>query len=368
MSQPNIHPDDLRAAVASGMISEAQAASITVLAQERAGTRAYMGPSDEPFELFKGFNEIFIVIGLCILYAGWMGISGLSLITSGKPGNLAILLGVISLAVCCGLASYFTVKRRMIAPSILLAGLFAVSSVQTLYVGALTFGSVSAWSDPATLAICAGGTAILLLAYFLAFRVPFTLALIMLSAFAAVLGLASMGQAELNTPVELFLLSAGGPFAFVTLGLGIIGLGFAMYFDLRDPHRLTRRASNAFWLHVLAAPAIINTVALTLFTNGTLWSLGLLLAFVAIMACFAMIIDRRSFLISGVGYIVALAATVTDGSFMIIFLLGAFLVFLGAKWEHIRAGLMGALPEFKGKDRLPPYALLTPRDPKQADL
>jgi hypothetical protein len=28
---------------------------------------------DEPFELFKGFNEIFIVVGLTILYLGLPG-------------------------------------------------------------------------------------------------------------------------------------------------------------------------------------------------------------------------------------------------------------------------------------------------------
>jgi hypothetical protein len=29
-------------------------------------------PGDEPFELFKGFNEIFIVVGLVILTTGWV--------------------------------------------------------------------------------------------------------------------------------------------------------------------------------------------------------------------------------------------------------------------------------------------------------
>jgi hypothetical protein len=80
-----ISRDDLRAAVASGTLSEAQAASLVVLAEERAGVRAHLSGLDEPFELFKGFNEIFIVVGLVILYMGFAGVTGMSVLgtTSG---------------------------------------------------------------------------------------------------------------------------------------------------------------------------------------------------------------------------------------------------------------------------------------------
>ena len=70
MITTGLNRDDLRAAVGAGMITEAQAASLTALAQDRAGTRSTLGPQEEPFELFKGFNEIFIVVGLSILYLG----------------------------------------------------------------------------------------------------------------------------------------------------------------------------------------------------------------------------------------------------------------------------------------------------------
>lgn len=367
MAEPTIQPDDLRAAVASGMISEAQAVSITVLAQDRAGTRKHMTATDEPFELFKGFNEIFIVIGLCILYSGWIGLSGLGMITSRSPGNVAVMLGLISMIVCVGLAQYFTIKRRMIAPSILLTGMFAAASFQTILSAVLSWDIAAIWNAPVTLAICAGGTALLLLGYFLIFRVPFTLALIMVSSFVALLAATSTGQSAIPNVKDLFLLSADGPFAFVTLGLGLTGLCFALYFDLSDPHRLTRRADNAFWLHVLAAPAIVNTIALTLFTSGGLIAYPALIVFVLMMACFAMVIDRRSFLISAVGYVVALGIAVTDGVALITLLLGTILVYLGAKWESIRSGLMRALPEFRGKDRLPPYTLLTQDDRDDTD-
>jgi ABC-type uncharacterized transport system permease subunit len=137
-----------------------------------------------------------------------------------------------------------------------------------------------------------------------------------------------------------------------------------MGFDLSDPHRVTRRAASGFWLHVIAAPAIVNTVALTLFDAGTLTAQLTLAAFLALMAVFAVVIDRRSFLVSGVGYVVALAITVAEGqAFFVILMLGAGLVLLGAQWEGLRRAVMRALPRFPGKDRLPPYDLM-PREPQ----
>ena len=67
---------------------------------------------------------------------------------------------------------------------------------------------------------------------------------------------------------EFFLLSAGGPFAWITLALGILVFIVAMIFDMSDPHRVTRRSANGFWLHIIAAPALVNTIALTLLSGG----------------------------------------------------------------------------------------------------
>ena len=61
-----VTPEDLRAAVAAGILSEAQAVSVSTLAQGRAGQRSAMPAEDEPFEFFKGFSEIFVSIGLVI--------------------------------------------------------------------------------------------------------------------------------------------------------------------------------------------------------------------------------------------------------------------------------------------------------------
>ena len=65
--------DDIRAAVGAGMITDAQAASLVARAQVRRGERGRIAGLDEPFELFRGFNELFIVAGLVVLFFGFAG-------------------------------------------------------------------------------------------------------------------------------------------------------------------------------------------------------------------------------------------------------------------------------------------------------
>ncbi|QXT39988.1 hypothetical protein [Gymnodinialimonas ceratoperidinii] len=354
----DITRDDLRAAVGAGMMTEAQAASLITLAEEREGVRARRSGLDEPFELFKGFNEIFIVVGLTILFAGWSGVTGLSLISTGNGYVMSMVFSFIAMGVLIPLARYFTIARRMVAPSIALAIMFGLSSVQF----GLSFAAMMDATFQGSWTVAAGFSGVMLSLYYYIFRVPFTVALIAVSVVVMTFGFVTMGGTVPDRVADIFLLSADGPFAFITIVLGFIGLGIALAFDMSDPHRVTRRAASGFWLHVIAAPAIVNTVALTLFQNPDTSAKLLLLAFIMLMALFAVIIDRRSFLVSGVGYVVALSISVVEGegAFLVILLLGAGMVLLGAQWERMRGAIMGALPDFPGKDRLPPYAMKEP--------
>ena len=130
-----------------------------------------------------------------------------------------------------------------------------------------------------------------------------------------------------------------------------------MWFDMSDPHRVTRRSANGFWLHVVAAPALVNTIALTLLDRDTAGSNILLVAVLAFFALVAIVIDRRSFLLAAIGYSVALAFTVLggDGAPTTVLSLGIVLLILGAFWEKIRARLLRLMP-FLPLDRLPPSA------------
>ena len=168
-----------------------------------------------------------------------------------------------------------------------------------------------------------------------------------------------MGAIRMGTPAnvsDFFLLSASGPFAWITLLVGLVVFAVAMFFDMSDPHRVTRRSAQGFWLHVVAAPALVNTVALSLLESDTATADAWLIGFLALIALVAMIIDRRSFLIAGVGYIVTLSTTIFgyDGAAATVLILGITLLLLGAFWERIRARLLRLFGGLLPLHRLPP--------------
>jgi hypothetical protein len=347
-----IERDDLRAAVASGLLSEKQAADLISLSDSRRGARENLNPGDEPFELFKGFNEIFIVVGLLILSSGWWGVS--ILVFNDRVVNLqdfAMWSSLLAGVVLWLLSEYFVRKRRMIAPAIALSVMFA---------GNAGFGFVSVLSEPFMIAQSDYSSvpfplllATLALAiYWWRFRVPFAMAMIALGLFAVAIVFAASREGRIADLSEFFLLSAGGPFAWITLVLGILVFAVAMIFDMSDPHRVTRRSANGFWLHMVAAPALVNTMALSLLDQSNL----ILLAVLAMFAIVAIVIDRRSFLIAAIGYIVALGAAVFDGAGTAptILILGVVLLLLGAFWERIRARILRLMPGFIPLHRLPP--------------
>jgi len=348
-----ISPDDLRAAVGSGLLTEAQAVSLRTLADSRQGAREGLDPGDEPFELFKGFNEIFIVVGLVILAAGWITVNSVTMATEIVNYQSHILTAtLIGAGVIWGISEYFIRIRRMVAPAIALSIMFAGNAVAGC---AAYFAEpfMVAQEDFSSLPIAMGASVLALTIYWWRFRVPFAMALIALGMF----GLAMIiGANSAGTPADftdIFRLSAQGPFAWITLAVGLAVFVVAMVFDMSDPHRVTRRSAQGFWLHVVAAPALVNTIALALMESE---SNAVLLVVLLTFALIAIIIDRRSFLITAIGYVVALTFTVFDGDSagLSILLLGIFLVALGAFWARIRAALLKTFSGVLPLKRLPP--------------
>lgn len=342
-----IERDDLRSAVNAGVLTEAQATRLIGMAEERQGLRNFIGPSDEPFELFQGMNELFIVLGLAILFGGWSTFFGLS-----ASDDRFVFGAVLALVVIFLSARYFTLTRRMVAPSIALAVMFGLSLVQ-LGLGASELLKLAFQHK---VLLVSGVSFLGLGLYWAVYRVPFTLALIGIAGIVVLYALALLGGAAVFDIEDAFLLTGDGPFALLTIAGGVVLLIFAMRYDLSDPHRVTRRAANGFWLHIVAAPAIMNTVSITLLDQGTIVSNLALLAFLGVIAIFAIIIDRRSFLMAAAGYAVALSLVVfKDGSPVVVLILGLVLVILGAKWEAIRGSILARAPEFPFKGQLPPW-------------
>jgi hypothetical protein len=352
---PTLGPADLRAAVAAGIVTEAQAASMTVLAQDRAGKRRAMPAEDEPFELFRGFAEIFVATGIVLLISGILALAW----TLEGP-----VLPALAAGLCWLLALYFTRRRRMVLPSIVLAVGFAGGSV--VAIGDLLSRAVSQDEPPRWVLMV---FALLLLgalgAYFRAFKVPFVAFLAGLAAAGLVFLLVDLVFPFGAFPTSfsaLFDLRHGTGLPLATLIFGLLALAAGLWCDMRDPHRLGRWSATGFWCHLLAAPALVNTIAMTAYNAGGPAGNLLLGVALAAVALLALVIDRRSFLTAGIAYLgilIGWALSQSDEGLsmsLLLLILGAFLTGMGTWWTDLRAGLMRALPDFPGKDRLPPYA------------
>ena len=347
--------DDIRAATAAGIIDEAQAARLTTLGHQRAGRLAKGLPEDEPFELFKGFAEIFVSLGLILLIGSAVAFA------AAIGGVFAITLGLAALCWFAGI--YFTLKRRMTLPSIVLVSGFSMG-----------IGGFFAWAidttgigDNSAFGIVLLGLLgiVSMLVHFRRFRVPFSMfiagcyGLMVVFGFTAEVSLEDMFTDDLETLLDL---RQGSSFAIATLIFGLLAFVAGLWFDLRDPHRVGRMARSAFWLHLLAAPAMVNTVMMTAY--NVQGALGMILTIIglALVTAFALIIDRRSFLTAGLGYLAAVILSFLqqgDGDLSIptlMLVLGAIVTYLGTFWTALRVRLMQALPNFPGKDRLPPYS------------
>ncbi|GHC51823.1 hypothetical protein [Neogemmobacter tilapiae] len=349
-----ITDEDIRSAVAAGILNEAQAASLTALAAARHGQRDALPADEEPFEFFRGFAEIFVSVGLILL------ISGILAFTSVAG---SVLMPAITAALCWTFARYFTLKRRMALPSIVLTLGFALGAAAAIGFG---MGLVrDGWQTERLFLI---GYFLVVLAvlgfWYRSYKVPFSFVPIGLAGMGLIFVLTD-SVAPLQTGIaswsEMFDLRTGSGFALGTLIFGLCAFAGGVAFDMRDPYRLGRSSASGFWLHILAAPALVNTVALTALNSGDMTGKLLLAVVLALVALLALIIDRRSFMTAAVVYLAILvgwllrAGGETAPMAAVLLVLGIILTLMGTFWTQMRGAVMRALPNFPGKSRLPPY-------------
>ena len=351
---------DLDDAVASGVIS-AEAADALRAHIERQ--RATPIADEEQFRLITGFNDIFVSIAAAILLfaVGWIGQSigqsaGL-IVDVDAPSPLAPLAVAVTAWL---LAMFFTAKRRMALPSILLllafvGGVFATalfSLVVAIGPDQFNNNNVLGGIVAAAAAAVAGGAAWL---HWQKFRVPITVAAGAGSVAAIAVGLliAALGQ----DPDQVKNVILG----FV-LFLGIGMFLFAMWWDGSDRARVTRRSDVAFWLHLLAAPMIVHPVFTLLgLTTGHV-NVGEGLAVVAlyvVLGITALAVDRRALLVSALAYVLyALQALFREfgavelNVALTALVIGSALLLLSAFWHQARGAIVRPLPETL-RDRLP---------------
>src|SRR3982751_5679832 len=172
---------ELDDAVASGVITaEAASALRGHIEQQRSSPIA----DEEQFRLITGFNDIFVSIAAAILLfaVGWIGQS------IGQSGHLTIdqrgpsfLAPLFVAATSWSLALYFTAKRRMALPSILLLLAFVGGVFATTAAGVVLAVGPDRFNDNnllAGIAVAVSGAvaAAAAWAHWRNFRVPITIA------------------------------------------------------------------------------------------------------------------------------------------------------------------------------------------------
>ncbi|MDE2240273.1 MAG: hypothetical protein KGJ73_10170 [Rhodospirillales bacterium] len=338
---------DLDAAVQAGVMPPETAEGFRAYI---ASNRHSLAVDEEYVPLLRGFNDIFVSIAIALV-----AIATYVLASGPAPRGLYLA------AEAWGLAEYFTRRRRMALPSILLLLLYAggLWLVLLRVIGGWMIGHMllvmpvvhtlaQAGLDVKsriylTMGFTAGLEALAIYAHWWRFHVPVTVA-------------AGAGAAIMLV-VCLILgffpgLWAYWPYLTILAGLVVFALG--VWWDMSDRARLTRRADVAFWLHLLAAPLLVHPVfyLLGLLENGgDAARAAIAVAVYAVLAVLALLVDRRALLVSALGYVIyALAhvlrtsGTQAEGLAVTALIAGCALLLLSAFWHRVRAMLLALLP------------------------
>ena len=337
---------DLDGAVAAGIVSPTVAAAFRNYV---ASGRSAPAVDEEHFKLLTGFNDIFVAIALSLSLAA---IAQIGMLVTPALGGAGVA-GAAWL-----LAEFFTRKRRMALPSILLMLAF-VGGVA----GAMVGGLVSLDPDlpdridamiGAGIALITAGAAWL---HWRRFMVPITVA-------AGALALVGMLLA-----LALAALPAAKDMIYpIVLAAGIAVFALAMAWDMSDKERRTRRSDVAFWLHLAAAPLIAHPVfqMLGVFKSDlAIGNAGIVLGLYLIFAFVALAVDRRALLVSSLGYVLYAmytllqsAGSVELSGALTAFVIGSALLTLSVFWHQMRGLVVAMLGGLK--DRLPPVQTMVP--------
>ncbi len=313
--------DDLDSAVQAGVMSAQTAAAFRAHVAHRDYSPAV---DEEHFRLITGFNDIFVVIActLLLVSVNWIGAA------------FAAWLGPLGAAgAAWGCAEFFVRRRRMALPAIVLL---------LAFVGCI-FYAIYSVTGAQTSYIASGGAALAAWCHWLRFRVPVTVA----AGTAALVGTLVGGLMVAWPQMKDYLLS----FVFVA---GIAVFTSAMWWDIGDKVRLTRRSDVAFWLHLLAAPLLVHPVFSAVAFSDTQPSMlqgGVVLALYIAIGLVSVAIDRRALMVSALAYVLyafssllKIYGVVSLGFALAALCVGSALLLLSAFWHPCRRLVLSMLP------------------------
>lgn len=355
---------DIRAAADAGIITRDQASRLEAFLSARADAETQATPERaENLRFLNNFNDIFITLGIVILAMGLTAISGLlsgpnawSMVAGNTAGGVGVVILMPVAAIMWLLAEYFGRRRRMLLPTMASITIFTLYS--GLSVGMIASGLTGANAQTVTrladawemlghtgMGTFIGCGAAAALAW-LRMRLPFCMFLIAVSAAAAAYTFAG------------FFGDAGLVFGgLISILIGLATLAAAIWFDQKDPGRITRLSDNAFWLHVAAAPQIILGLRGMIMgapdaTPSTPEAM-LLLTLLIGLGLLSLALNRRALVVSSLlSFWLALGQVVDafggSGSTSFIattLLLGTGIILLGGGWHTARRRVLSWVPE-----------------------
>jgi len=349
-----IRDEHIDTAVAQGLLTARQAAQLRALAAGEAVTpdplAPHEDPDDERFRLIGGFNDVFVTTGILLLVSALFGLTS----TLGFGVGFAI----IALAAAWGLSEVFARRLRLALPAITLSIMFAVAGGTVAYMLAGGASLAAGLGDPEQSALrwtlFGVGSALAAAIHRWRFDVPIDTALLAAGLVCAVVGGFAMidpAWTEQHRSI-LFALLGGGVFVAAT------------YIDATDTARLTRRSDIAFWLHLLAAPMLVQAVTSLLFGStgdfNSAQAIGVLVLF-GVFGLIALILDRRALLVSGLSYAgVAIGYLLSeslnkDASISLTLLgLAALVLLLSVQWRSLRRAVLALFPNGRLRHLVPP--------------
>ncbi|MBY6129226.1 hypothetical protein KUW15_10915 [Qipengyuania aquimaris] len=339
--------EDLNSAVAAGAISSDAA---NALRAHVAAQRDAVPADAEHFRLITGFNDIFVSIGAVILLMAMAAIGDAIWSNNNGPSPAS---GLLVAGTAWLLAEFFTAKRRMALPSIILLLGFVGGVFFGLLGVSINVAGVNNGPGNETLAVLLVALSALVTAgaawfHWRRFMVPITIAAGTAAIAGTVIALIVAAVGTNNQNMETIVLSL----VFVA---GLTIFGFAMRWDMSDPRRETRRSDVAFWLHLLAAPMIAHPIfALLGVTDGdnigAAAAVGVLAVYI-VFGVVALAVDRRALLVSALAYVL-IALTFLFREFgavelnfaLTALVIGSALLTLSALWTPIRRAVVKGLP------------------------
>jgi hypothetical protein len=370
-----IEDDDLEAAVAEGVLTQAHVDALRTFVGSRRVSAERV--DDERFRFMRGFNDFFFAVGIVLFGAGIVFFAGTDPIKN-----------ILAAGLIWALAEFLVRRMRLVLPGILLVSLFSFFVFRLTQANWATLSHFTGLPlrlapgfptrpnpmidtfEPIAIALKALAAALGATLFYLRFRLPFALLVIA--------GCLVLFVSMLFGPV-LFPNTSAYSLILLVCGLGVFTV--AMHYDLSDRTRTTRLADCAFWLHLLAAPLIVHSLIRLLLpaSDRAVASAGpfgltmsatsavTIFVIVALLTIVAILIDRRALLVSALIYLgvaigYALTSAIRAGTddnvsvfFATLVILGATVLILGAGWQPLRRVLLRLVPS-AFVNRLPPAA------------